>query len=376
MADLEKDPATTTLSIVVGRCAAAMRGGLGLVASAAGLLGVGAPASVPLTTAAVALNTVWVAVFVPVVLARGFRPWLMAGEVALTCALSLGQGGLVAAGMVSGGTSWVAGLVTMTFVVTGLAWRARLSVPCGLLVAGCHLTGSRLAGAEDGGVITAGIHVVQILAVAGLTRLLRDGARLADRMVAAESAERTAENVRLSRRRNQRAQNRILHDSSLNVLTAVAQGGVRTSDLRLRNQALHALAELALTRDPGTDPPPVELSARLRTVIDHADVPVKARLTAREVPWAVAEAFAGAVAEALTNVARHSGAGRAAVEMTVDPGITVEVTDEGRGFDVTALPAHRFGVRESIEGRMAAVDGSAEVTSEPGRTRVLLRWGP
>ncbi len=75
-------------------------------------------------------------------------------------------------------------------------------------------------------------------------------------MVAAESRERTAENVRLSRRRSQRAQNRILHDSSLNVLTAVAQGGVRTSDLRLRNQALHALAELALTSRPGADPPP------------------------------------------------------------------------------------------------------------------------
>ncbi len=86
-------------------------------------------------------------------------------------------------------------------------------------------------------------------------------------------------------------------------------------------------------------------------MIDHADVLVKARLTACEVPWAVAEAFAGAVAEALTNVARHSGAGEATVEMSADTEITVEVADEGRGFDVTALPAHRFGVRESIEGR-------------------------
>ncbi|RBQ21240.1 hypothetical protein DP939_00460 [Spongiactinospora rosea] len=353
-----------------------MRGGVGLVASVAAVFGLGVPASPGWTAVAVAANTVWVAIFVAVSVTRGLLPWLMAGEVALTCVLCLTQGDLVAAGMLSGGVSWVAGLVTMTIVTTGFAWRPGLAVPVGAAVALCHLAGARMAEAGDGGTVTAGIHVVQILAVAGLMTVLRRAARLADDTLTAATDEQAAAEVLRERRSAQREQNRVWHDTALNVFTAIDQGGLRRGDLRLRNQAAHALVELNLTGRPGEAPAEAKLDARLRVVVELADLTVHTHLVPCAVPWAVAEAFAGAVAEALTNVARYSGVREAGIDMAIsdDGEVLVEVVDHGRGFDPGAVPAHRYGLRESIKGRMTSVDGLAEITSRPGRTAVLLSW--
>jgi hypothetical protein len=53
----------------------------------------------------------------------------------------------------------------------------------------------------------------------------------------------------------------------------------------------------------------------------------------------------------------------------------VEVIDCGRGFDPGRVPAHRYGLREAIRGRMRAVGGQAGVDSSPGQgTRITLTW--
>ncbi|WP_446034018.1 sensor histidine kinase, partial [Streptomyces olivaceus] len=93
-------------------------------------------------------------------------------------------------------------------------------------------------------------------------------------------------------------------------------------------------------------------------------------------PGPVATALADAVAEALTNVARHAGTTTARVgAREVGAGAVVEVVDGGSGFDPATVPAHRRGLRESVTGRMAAVGGNASVESRPGAgTRVTLRW--
>ena len=72
--------------------------------------------------------------------------------------------------------------------------------------------------------------------------------------------------------------------------------------------------------------------------------------------------------EALTNVARHAGPARARVHAgpADGGGVTVEVADDGAGFDPAAVPASRRGIRESLVGRMAAVGGTAAVSSVPG----------
>jgi signal transduction histidine kinase len=51
------------------------------------------------------------------------------------------------------------------------------------------------------------------------------------------------------------------------------------------------------------------------------------------------------------------------------------VVDDGVGFDLDAVGAHRFGLALSVLDRMAAVGGCATVESAPGRgTVVRLRW--
>jgi len=75
-----------------------------------------------------------------------------------------------------------------------------------------------------------------------------------------------------------------------------------------------------------------------------------------------------AVAEALTNTAKHSGATRAWVRIRhADERLTATVADDGRGG---AAAAAGGGLR-GIQRRLAAFDGTLSVTSPPGGPSVL-----
>ncbi|MFW8745148.1 sensor histidine kinase, partial [Mesorhizobium japonicum] len=93
----------------------------------------------------------------------------------------------------------------------------------------------------------------------------------------------------------------------------------------------------------------------------------------RFAPEAVA-ALLGSVQACFENVLRHSGASVAELEL-VDgaDALTVMLADQGRGFDPGAVPADRLGLRMSVQHRLAAVGGSAQIWSSPGEgTSVLL----
>ncbi|BCB83013.1 sensor histidine kinase [Phytohabitans suffuscus] len=84
-------------------------------------------------------------------------------------------------------------------------------------------------------------------------------------------------------------------------------------------------------------------------------------------------ALAGAAREALTNVGRHAGTNAARLSVAVADALTVEVVDEGRGYDPARRPAGT-GQLQSIGQRMAEVGGAATIASTPGLgTRVVLR---
>lgn len=87
-------------------------------------------------------------------------------------------------------------------------------------------------------------------------------------------------------------------------------------------------------------------------------------------------ALVGAAREAMTNAARFAGsAGAVSVfaEVTANA-VEVFVRDRGPGFDPSAIPADRRGVRESILGRMERHGGTAAIHSTPGTgTEVVLR---
>ena len=63
-----------------------------------------------------------------------------------------------------------------------------------------------------------------------------------------------------------------------------------------------------------------------------------------------------------------------ALTLLTDAGAEVFVRDRGDGFDLDEIAQDRFGVRESILGRVRRRDGSAEVVSRAGwGTEVRLR---
>src|SRR5829696_425627 len=91
----------------------------------------------------------------------------------------------------------------------------------------------------------------------------------------------------------------------------------------------------------------------------------------RRVPLEVEQALFRIAQEALANVARHSGAGHAEVDLTYTKStITLSVVDDGRGFDPSRSPGGGFGL-QSMRERLVGLGGHINVQSAPGKgTRV------
>ena len=92
---------------------------------------------------------------------------------------------------------------------------------------------------------------------------------------------------------------------------------------------------------------------------------------------ATATALIDALRAALENVARHSGAAVAEVELVYETeAVTVMVTDEGVGFDPTKVADDRLGIRASIEHRITRVGGTVQVWSAPGSGTSIMMTVP
>ena len=91
----------------------------------------------------------------------------------------------------------------------------------------------------------------------------------------------------------------------------------------------------------------------------------------RPLPPSVEAALYRICQEALTNVARHAGAERAAVRLVATPDrVRLVVEDDGRGFDASEVPEDRHGIVGTRE-RAEVLGGTLEVRSGPGEgTRI------
>jgi signal transduction histidine kinase len=141
--------------------------------------------------------------------------------------------------------------------------------------------------------------------------------------------------------------------------------------------AAHRGAKEAITelRDlaRGIHPPVLDhgLGTALATLAARSDVPVELVIDLPERPSAAIETIAYfCAAELLTNVAKHSGARRATLEVVQVPGLLrVRVSDDGGG-------GARIEARGGLAGlaeRVTTVDGRLQVSSPPhGPTAVSV----
>jgi signal transduction histidine kinase len=111
------------------------------------------------------------------------------------------------------------------------------------------------------------------------------------------------------------------------------------------------------------------LDAALSSLAGRAPVPVAVNVSVPERPPPAIETIAYfVVAEALTNIARHAGASRAAVTVARQNGhLTVEISDNGRG----GADAGRGTGLAGLVDRVTSVDGTLHIHSPAGGPTTL-----
>lgn len=319
----------------------------------------------------------WSAFFIVAVARRGPAWPLVLADAAVIMAIVAAQRYVVPDPSIADGTTWMLPLASTAVYIPALALRPWLSLPTAGAVTAVYV----LTVPHPG---DAGFLIVQALVTAALMTLVRRGGRSADAVIASYLRAGQAARAEAARRTDEREQYRRVHDTALSTLTMVASGAFSGPLATLRAQAAHDLQILrALPGLPGgtTSGPGPGIAASLRDRLlaeaaRAAPLDVAVSGTTATPPPEVSAEIGRCVGEALRNVARHAGTGRADVSVHhAGDGLVVEVSDQGRGFDPQLVAASRRGISESIRARMEAVGGGAEVISAPGAgTRVVLRW--
>jgi PAS domain S-box-containing protein len=187
---------------------------------------------------------------------------------------------------------------------------------------------------------------------------------------------------------------RELHDEAGQLLTALLVGlrsledtrklsDVKAHGRQLREIAAQAIDEVGrLAR--GLHPSVLDdhgLGVALRRYITEYQTTHKIAVDLRlndhdssELPPAVQIGLYRILQEALTNVARHSGAGAVSIQFTSsETALQVAVTDDGCGFDAraVAISSHRLGI-QSMRERAALLGGTMRFTTQHKGTRMLV----
>lgn len=374
-------PAQSGLDRLLRRLVAAVRVSSTVVGGVVAVVGLAPPARPSWVVPAVAGLLLWSALYAWLVLGRGSARLLAAVDVLVVVALCLSRDGLVAAEalQVSAGTSWVDVVAGASVCTAQWVLRQPLGVSAGLVIAAAAALGS--PGSWEAPVVL----IVTTLLAAGATVVLHREAAASDAAHAEEAESRRSAEVRAAVRTDERDQQRRLHDTVLATLTMVNTGSIGRDSVALRGRAREDLAVIESLRTDAGAGSAARRSARLDLMLRSAvaapgpgtPIDVTIDVPAAEVPADVAAAITQSVVEALTNVARHARTGTACVTAHgAGGGVRVLVADEGAGFDPAAVPAHRRGIRESIQGRMRSVGGNAGVTSRPGAGTTIELWWP
>ncbi|WP_345801853.1 ATP-binding protein [Microbacterium sp. AZCO] len=178
----------------------------------------------------------------------------------------------------------------------------------------------------------------------------------------------------------------LMHDSVLAALIA----GERAQTDRERTLAA-AMAREALTRLANTEQDPEEGSdepmdaAAIADAIERSAGELGVEIRAERVilgehsavPGRVARALMLAAMQAITNAVEHADGEGLTVSVRAVPDpvrMRIDVRDTGGGFAIDDVPDDRLGIRASIVARVAAVGGTAAITSGERGTTVRLEW--
>jgi signal transduction histidine kinase len=142
------------------------------------------------------------------------------------------------------------------------------------------------------------------------------------------------------------------------------------------NETLDGLRDLArgifppLLAEQGVVP---ALSAHIRKVGANATVEASDAFRARRFDPDTEACIYFCCLQAIQNVVRHAGNAPCVVALSSDAdAIAFEIRDSGPGFDIAATP-RGMGL-QIVQDRVDALDGTLQVTSDPGRgTRVAVR---
>lgn len=165
-----------------------------------------------------------------------------------------------------------------------------------------------------------------------------------------------------------------LHDSVLQTLALIQQKAEPGSDAaRLARAQERELRSWLFTEqtDPARD-----LGAELRDAAADIEAEYPVRIDVIAVGPARTDLPDGIVAaarEAMLNAARHAGGTISVYAETARDLVEVSIRDRGPGFDPDAVPEGRYGVRESITGRLQRLGGRATIAPGPGHTGTEVR---
>src|SRR5689334_12700352 len=388
-------PAMTTLRSVVARLASLVRcAGIAYIAVQVAVWH-SFYLAVPWRLAGPVAASVWAAAVTVYLRRRWPAPLFACLDSAVYVALALSCQGCVPPSLRGHAYSWLVIAMSGQLIVPAWYAPAAVSVPLALAAPAAYWAGAvQAAGAVSRTTTVAMILLAMVAGVHFYGRRALSG-RAAEADAALDQADRAASEqyVVLSRNIERREHERLLHDTVLNTLTALARAGpgdVAGVVSRCRRDV--TLIEAALNdpddADKATGCSRGDMAGRVRAVADEmrargltvhvaVDASPGPASPMSAAPAPVAAAIANAVREALSNVAAHAGTGEAWVEVSLPaPGrLQVTVRDRGAGFDPADVDRTRLGLRRSIAERMADCGGQASIWSVPGQgTVATLSW--
>ena len=338
----------------------------------------------------------WAAVVLAYLRRRWPAPLFVCLDSAVYVALALGAQACVEPAIRGYAFNWL--FISMSSQVIVPAWYApgAFAVPLTLASPVAYWVGAEQATGTGSRTMTATILLIMAAGVhIYVRRQLYRRAAAADAALAEADRADSEQYVILSRNVERREHERLLHDTVLNTLTALARAGPDdVTEVLSRCRQDVALIESALS-DPGdldavagrahgdlvSGVQAVAAQARARGLRVHLDLDGRA---APVIPAPVTAAVWLAVREALSNVAAHARTGEAWVKVSLiapegneqAPGrVQVTVRDTGIGFDPGSVDRTRLGLRRSITERITDCGGHVSIWSVPGRGAVVrISW--